>query len=214
MADLKPIPSNHRFQDLTGIRVGMLVVQGFAGIAKNGDRLWLCQCDCGTASTKRGCHLMSSHTTSCGCRRNRGRPATHTVERVLWCAIKQRCHNPNNRAFRYYGERGIVMCESWRDSFDSFIADMGSRPSNGHSIDRIDNDGPYAPWNCRWATRTEQARNKRNNVILTHSGQSLGIVEWSVKTGISKATIYRRKKLGWSDEKALTTAVRRSLRTG
>ena len=79
---------------------------------------------------------------------------------MTWCAIKQRCDNPNHRAFKYYGGRGISSCTHW-DSFDNFAKDMGERPSASHSIDRIDNDGNYEPDNCRWATAKQQRANQR-----------------------------------------------------
>lgn len=214
MADAQSIHHAGNFKDLTGLRFGMLVVLGFAGRASHSADTWRCQCDCGNDSIKRGVNLIHGGTRSCGCGQHRGRVATYTSERKIWYGIKQRCYNANEICFARYGGRGIVMCEAWKGSFNSFIADMGPRPSPRHSIDRIDNDGPYAPWNCRWATRTEQGRNKRNNVILTHNGQSLTMSEWSEKLGIPENSIYYRKKLGWSDEKTLTTSVRRSPRRG
>lgn len=99
-----------------------------------------------------------------------------------------------------------MMCERWRDSFEAFYADMGLKPSPDHSIERIDNDGPYSPDNCKWATQIEQANNKRANHILTHDGLTMTIAQWARHTGLNMYTIWNRiVRLGWSAEQALST---------
>jgi hypothetical protein len=90
---------------------------------------------------------------------------THTPEFAVWSVMKGRCRNPRNRQFPDYGARGIRVCERW-DSFATFISDMGRRPSDKHSIERIDNDGDYEPGNCRWALQIEQNRNSRHNHLV------------------------------------------------
>ncbi len=116
----------------------------------------------------------------------------------------QRCHNPKNHAYSRYGGRGIEVCQRWRDSFVDFMADVGPRPSLAHEIDRIDNEKGYAPGNVRWATSKQQGRNRSTNHRITALGETLCIVEWSERTGLSKETIRQRLKRGWSPERAVT----------
>lgn len=125
--------------------------------------------------------------------------ATYTI----WQAIKRRCNNESDVRFNDYGGRGISIDESWAVSFERFISDMGIRPSPRHQIDRIDNNGDYEPSNCRWATRKENARNKRNNVVLSARGMSMCVSEWSEILGVSQGVISARIRRGWSEERAL-----------
>ena len=92
------------------------------------------------------------------------------IERRVWDHMKQRCYNPKRQNYKYYGGRGITVSDEWRDSFDTFYADMGPRPSSAHSIERIDSDGPYSKGNCKWATPTEQTWNKRYKYIKVVNG--------------------------------------------
>jgi hypothetical protein len=166
-------------------------------------RYWLCSCVCGRQTTVRGDYLCDGHTKSCGCLHEfHGR--SHSSEYGVWQRMIQRCINPKNRRFDIYGGRGITVCDRWLASFAAFLADMGPRPSSKHSIDRIDNDGHYEPGNCRWATAHEQARNKRNNRLLTHDGKTLCLQGWAEQTKIHSATIATRLDMGWSIEEALT----------
>lgn len=135
----------------------------------------------------------------------------HTREYDIWRGMVARCHRPTAKDFTNYGARGIWVCESWRRSFDAFFANMGSRPTPDHSIDRIDNDGPYSPENCVWSTRQAQARNRRSSRIIEFNGQRLNLCEWSTRTGIGRVLIVHRLRAGWSVEDALTLAPSKSL---
>ena len=169
---------------------------------------WDCQCKCGKTTTVLAGHLRSGKIASCGCLRcepyHRTHGLTATPEHISWVAMRGRCLNLNNRAYARYGGRGITVCREW-ESFERFLADMGPRPSPAHSLDRIDNNGPYSPENCRWATRTEQSRNRRSVPRYEHEGISLTLPEWAERTGIAPSTLeYRVKKKRWPISRALT----------
>jgi len=135
--------------------------------------------------------------------------AKRNAERDAWYHAKRRCENPNDASYSYYGGRGIVFCSQWADSFEQFLRDMGPKPTPFHSIDRIDNDGPYSPQNCRWATSYEQSRNKRNNTWLVFKGACRPIEDWARYLGVNRSTLSMRLLLGWDVESILTTPVRK-----
>lgn len=119
--------------------------------------------------------------------------------------MRRRCDLPTVRCYPNYGGRGIYVCERWH-KFENFYADMGPRPSTDHQIDRIDNDGPYSPENCRWATRIENMSHRRTSRLLTFEGETMSLAEWSRRVGLTTYCIfYRLDKMGWSVEQALTT---------
>jgi len=187
---------------------------------KSGNVRWICVCICGNETLTRGPELRQGSQTSCGCKTIRpdqsgknsgtyvhGGEAKHPAEYAIWASMRERCYGVNTKAYPDYGGRGIYICERWQ-YFPNFYADMGDKP-NGLSIDRIDNDGPYSPENCRWATRKEQARNKRSNRLITFNGETHCCVEWAEITGINRNVIDARlDKLGWTVEHALTKPVR------
>ena len=126
-----------------------------------------------------------------------------------WNGMKQRCFNPNHKRYSDYGGRGITVCDRWLNSFENFFADMGTKPSPKHSLDRIDNDGDYSAENCRWATKAEQQNNQRNNKpLITIGKETYTIVQWENKMGYGARVIQGRLNLGWSEYKAVMTPVK------
>lgn len=172
--------------------------------------MWLCRCDCGAKTVVSASELRLGRSKSCGClarelRRNRllvhghaGSFNKNSETYKSWSSMLSRCQNPNFTFFSDYGGRGISVCDRWQ-SFKNFLEDMGERPE-GMTIGRKDNDGPYCKDNCRWENRVDQANNKRNNVKITFNGETLGVCQWSRKTGISKGVISYRYRHGWPVE--------------
>lgn len=197
-------PSN--FKNITGETFGRLTVIERRGSNKDWKPMWLCRCECGNEGVFQGKLLKNGTTKSCGCLReelrgslNRTHGKSGTSEYNTWCRMVARCENKESSDFSDYGGRGIKVCLRWRNSFSSFIADMGSKPSPLFSIGRINNDGNYEPGNCRWETASQQASNRRSSRMLECNGVSKTITQWSRETGISRRVIsYRINKIGWS----------------
>ena len=122
-------------------------------------------------------------------------------------SMVQRCQNPKNPSYRNYGGRGIYVCDRWREGVAAFHADMGD-PPDGMTLDRIDNDGPYSPENCRWSTRREQASNTRRTKTFEFRGEQLTTSEIARRTGFNRTTIDARLKRGWSVEDAASQPLR------
>lgn len=221
MADTDSTRRAHNYKDLTGKQFGRLTVvslnsfveKSFPSAKNKRIACWLCRCQCGDMIVVMAPNLRSGNTKSCGCLATdvtRQRFTTHgmtdSAEYGIWCKMIGRCCNPNDRAYADYGGRGVRVCHRWRESFAAFYEDMGDRPK-GKTLDRIDNDGDYCPDNCRWATRKEQNRNSRKNVLLTFSGRTQCIGTWAEERGMKLRTLWARLNRGWSVDRALTEPI-------
>jgi hypothetical protein len=170
---------------------------------------WNCICLCGTERGVKKCHLYSGQSASCGCHRDEVTSRVKTIHggtsqqaspelRSLfrtWAQLRQRCMNPKNHAYVDYGARGIQVCTEWGASFETFVSDMGPRPP-GTTLERKRNDEGYGPLNCVWATKTDQANNRRSNVFIEHDGRRQTIAQWARETGLKAGTIQVRVSKG------------------
>lgn len=168
--------------EIIGKRYGKTVVINHLGSNKHGKRIWSMQCDCGVKHVSTTGDLSSGRVTSCGCaskdrisklkyKHGHAKASGNSVEYQTYNHMLGRCFNQNKPDYRHYGGRGITVCDRWRESFENFLADMGSRPA-GMSLDRIDVNGNYEPGNCRWIPVAEQQSNKRNNRVVTVNGET------------------------------------------
>lgn len=201
--------------DFTGRAYGRLKVVGFAEYRPSTGRcrraFWRCLCSCGVECIVGSGNLKKGKAQSCGCRNREivsARMTTHGMsnspEYSVWSAVIQRCTNKKAPGYKYYGGRGVTVCDRWRKSFEMFRADMGARPSLAHTIDRIDNDGDYTPGNCRWATSHVQHRNRSDSIMITHDGETRCAADWAKIVGLHRDVIRSRLQRGWSDADALT----------
>jgi hypothetical protein len=194
---------------------------------------YLCQCACGTTKEIYKYSVDYGLTRSCGClhrevQPERGRKTrTHgdsghnnkiaggrtneAPEYNAWRSMMKRCYDPKHDSYPSHGGRGITVCQEWRDAYEPFLAHVGRRPTAKHSLDRCpDNNGNYEPGNVRWATWEEQARNRRDNVLLTWGEKTQCASAWAEDLGFNdRHTIYARLKMGWSVERTLTTPPRK-----
>lgn len=193
---------------MIGKRFTRLVVLNEDG--KNGNGfLYSCQCDCGSVKTISGPLLRDGKVKSCGCLKSERMSAKNTTHGASkssayqsWQAMKSRCLNQNQSAFKNYGARGITICDDWL-SFETFLKDMGERPK-GTTLERKNNALGYSKENCVWATIAEQNKNTRQVVKLTHNGMTLIMRDWANLLGIPYPTIQDRRRRGWPVERILT----------
>lgn len=193
---------------IIGLRFGKLVV---SRVFRNPEA-WFCECicDCGQTCQFPIRDVRHGDNRSCGCLKTQAKHFSHRLTGApayrRWQDMLTRCENTNSRSFKNYGGRGIKVCQRWR-KFEHFLEDMGS-PKKGQTLERKDNEGDYSPDNCRWASRAEQAINKRNNRRFSFGGKTQTLAEWARETGLHHTTILARLKLNWPLQKALTQPTR------
>jgi 5-methylcytosine-specific restriction endonuclease McrA len=203
--------------DLTGQIFGDLTALEATSERRHGNVVWVCVCVCGNP-VKVDANKLRFHTTqSCGCRLSRvltvrniartkhghARTNSQSATYKAWQCMIARCEDPKHTNYKYYGGRGIKVDPRWRLSFESFLEDMGERPT-GLTLDRKDPCLDYGPSNCRWATDADQARNRRSTHWITFNGETLTLAEWCRRLGCKRSALQMRFSKGWSVTRALT----------
>ena len=193
--------------DLTNKKYGRLTVVGYSGIDKHQKRRWDCICSCGNKTNVATTPLLLGKVQSCGCLKIELKIKhgdSDSLEYFAWRSMRNRCTSSTNPFYDKYGGRGIKICERWSD-YNNFLFDMGRKPTKLHSLERIDNDGDYTPENCKWATKSEQTRNRRITIKIKHDGKEMLIQEWAKELGFPYSTLYMRLRNGWSIDRAFNT---------
>lgn len=193
-----------------GDRCGRLLI--IKEVEKRGrHRYYRCRCDCGKTNEVRQDALRSRNTKSCGClqrekiaERNHTHGGTGSPLYTVWRSMKARCTDKNSIGYGLYGGRGITLCQEWYN-YLNFYHDMRDKYKQGLQLDRIDNNGPYSPQNCRWVTAKQNSRNHRSNRTLTLNNETRCLAEWAEITGINYKTLQYRINAGWSTKKVLGT---------
>ena len=202
--------------DMTGQKIGRLLVLERAENDKDGKAMWKCRCDCGNDCVVLGAYLRNGNTKSCGCLWYDSIKASitkygeyYTRLRHIWQGIKTRCYNKNEKFYNYYGGKGVKLCEEWKDfmTFKKWAIEIGY--NDNLTIDRIDVNGDYCPENCRWVDQKSQCNNRSNNVLIEWNGQKKTLSQWCEMSPLTYKQVYPRyHNLKWSLEKSLFTPIK------
>lgn len=177
------------------------------GRCKRGKIIWLFKCDCGVFIEALGTSVKNFNTKSCGCLNTESKTKHNGCKDklyVVWKSMVDRCYNPKCKGYKYYGAKGVKLCEAWKSNYGNFRSDMEPTYMPGLSIDRIDSKGNYEPSNCRWATREVQNNNKSSNVYLNSPWGRLPLNKVAKIIGISKTGLGLRIKRNWPQDKLFT----------
>lgn len=199
------------FNDITGQRFSRLVAVRKTDIRKDRRVIWECLCDCGNTTYKSSHELLRGEAKSCGCiaKEMRGEHGFSKSRLYgVWRNMRNRCNNKNTDSYKYYGAKGVSICDEWNDfaKFKDWAYENGYDENAIHgscTLDRIDVCGNYSPDNCRWVSMKEQANNRSSNVNIRYDGDSHTVAEWSDITGINASTIRARLNRGWEESDAL-----------
>lgn len=203
-----------RLVDLTGRKFDRLTVLSRGKNSNTGCARWVCRCDCGKTVVVLGGSLTGGKTHSCGCYRNENsanKATKHGKHELkiygVWSSMKGRCFCESNKSYKNYGGRGITVCDEWMEFQGFYEWSLTSGYSEGLTIERIDVNGDYCPENCKWATRLEQAHNKRNNKFIEYNGEKKCYSEWAHELGGTDGLVSQRIKKGWEVKDAVTEPI-------
>ena len=193
------------YGDLTGRKYSRLTVLRKVGYGNGGSK-WECQCDCGAKVIVSSSCLVRGHNKSCGCLLHRkpynylGRDQYPRIY-IIWKSMRQRCFSKTCAAYKYYGGKGVTICDEWMD-YENFLDwTLKNGYSDTKTIDRIDSDGNYCPENCRWATALVQSNNRSFNKRITYNGETHTVSEWARIMNMNYGTFNSRIKRGWDLER-------------
>lgn len=190
------------------MKYGKLTFVEDAGVNKHQKKLWRMLCECGVETVVIASQAKTGNTKSCGCLKKMGRPKVHGKRLhplySTWCNMKARCYNVNHPQYKDYGGRGIFVCDQWKHDFSRFLLDVGEKPDENFTLDRINNEKGYFPSNVRWADRNQQRRNSRAIREVTIGNETKVITDWCDIFAINLASVHRRLKKGEDIVSALT----------
>lgn len=200
-------------KDLTGKKFGRLTVIKLMGVGKDRYSLWFCECDCGNTKLAHAGRLRNGTLRSCGClhseqaKENYKHCIKHGLSQTriysIWKGMLERCENSKSKVYKHYGERGITICEEWKDIKTFYDWALNNGYKDNLEIDRIDNNGNYEPSNCKWSTRKEQTNNERRNIRVEINGEEHTLAQWAEKIGIVENTLQYRYHRGDRGERLI-----------
>lgn len=196
---------------MIGKKFNRLTVLEETLIRKDRKKVYKCQCDCGNTTYVVGTRLRNGHVKSCGCLISETSKKIHTKHGKrntrlyrAWYEMKRKCYKSDRRDYKYYGARGIKVCNEWLNDFMNFYNwSIKNGYQEGLTIDRIDVNGNYEPSNCRWVDMKTQSNNRRSNVYLTYNGKTQTMTQWAEELHLSYSAIKHRHARGWNDEQCL-----------